>query len=516
MASSARYRGSAWNARFLYAPKLALELAQREDFVPLRSLANVKLGVKTGSDEFFFLSNAEGSSRSASYRHVRGFRGWVGDIAKADLALAIRNPRDLTRGGERLFRVPRRLNNFYLYPTSYRLRADLEDYVQLGEDARVNERPLVRTNAGESDWFVQARVIVKPDWVLPYNSAYDYGAFENDVGAVINGRFVGATAKDGTDRELLGASLNSTFAIVGRLIEGVPTGNEGAFDVGPPAARLVKIPDVRAMRGPGLEQVRAVVNDLRQSNEMPGAPDRNGHVSEIRRRLDDAMMHALGMSAGDRAVLLDKLYASYGRWRSSVEDVEMRMRANRRTTARLGLSRSESPVVRASRTVWEELKEDYPALPSDLLDENDTFDPVDISPRYQGLGQDALFGEGLVPDGHGGMIDLQSTDRLDYGLLLRELGYGRTLDIVRGDSRARDLVEHARREIVRFLQEAAVHAREYVGQDAVGTVVDSAMRLWYEHSRGEYRRWRQGREEEPSATSPLDGVGVMTLDENGN
>ncbi|MGH3278503.1 MAG: hypothetical protein ACRDNW_05125, partial [Trebonia sp.] len=364
---SERYTGSAWNARFLYAPKIALELDQRPEFVPLRTLASAALGVKTGYDDFFFLSKAEGKPRRPSYVHVSGLRGWTGDLAKNDLIGAVRNPRDLTHEGVRVFQVPRRTPYYYLYPTGHLNKADLESYVRQGEEAGVDERPLVIQNAGDNEWFVQARGIVQPDWILPYNSAYDYGAFENECRAVINGRFVGVTANSDADRELLGAALNSTLVIVSRLIEGVPTGTEGAFDVGPPAARLMKVPDVRAMGGPGVERVRGAMRDLRQANGMPSAPSRDGRVSEIRRRLDDAVLHALGIPAGDRAVLLDRIYASYSRWRTSVEDVEMRMRANRRTTARLGLSRAESPVQRATRTVWEELRGDFPAIPSGLL-----------------------------------------------------------------------------------------------------------------------------------------------------
>lgn len=504
---SVRYTGSAWNARFLYAPKIALELDQRPDFVPLSSLASVALGVKTGYDEFFFLAKAEGTPRSPSYIHVTGFRGWVGDLAKTDLIGAIRNPRDLSHEGVRVFQVPRRTPYYYLYPTGSLNKADLQDYVQLGEEAEVDERPLVLQNAGDNDWYVQARGIVQPHWVLPYNSAYDYGAFENEYWAVINGRFVGATALSEVDRELLGAALNSTFAIVNRLIEGVPTGTEGAFDVGPPAARLMKVPDVRAMDGPGVERIRVAMQELRQTDEMPSSPNRNGQVSEIRRRLDNAVLHALGVSGGDRAVLLDRMYASYGRWRASVEDVEMRMRANRRTAARLGLSRAESPVQRATRTVWEELRSDYPALPSDLLNDSDTFDTVDISPGYshQAIGQDALFGEGLVPDGRGGTIDLRSLDRVKYAMLLRDLGFGNTLDIVVRDHRAADIVRRARGEMQRFGEDAAIRARQYVGSDYVSAVIDGATRLWYAHCRGEYRRWRETYQE-AAADSRVDGL----------
>jgi hypothetical protein len=58
---------------------------------------------------------------------------------------------------------------------------------------------------------------------VTYNSAYDYGAWHNPSGAVLNGRFVGAEPLDPQASELLGAVLNITFAASGRLLEGVAT-----------------------------------------------------------------------------------------------------------------------------------------------------------------------------------------------------------------------------------------------------------------------------------------------------
>jgi hypothetical protein len=48
------YVGRPWRARFLRAPKIALQIEARPEFVPLGRLAEVSLGLKTGADSFFF------------------------------------------------------------------------------------------------------------------------------------------------------------------------------------------------------------------------------------------------------------------------------------------------------------------------------------------------------------------------------------------------------------------------------------------------------------------------------
>lgn len=250
-AAAGRYSGSAWRARFLRAPKVALELAARADFVPLSDLATVKLGLKTGADDFFFVERIADNEDVGKLVKTRGLivakgqNGWRGQIALADLVPAILNPHQLYNGDFRFLTVPKAARHFYLYPRTGKLRFGLAEYIRLAELHGTHSAPLVQSNGSERGWYHQARTMITSPWVLPYNSAYDYGAWSNPNGHVLNGRFIGADPLDPELSFLLGAVLNSTFAAAGRLIEGVATGVEGAFDVGPPAARKIMVPDIR-------------------------------------------------------------------------------------------------------------------------------------------------------------------------------------------------------------------------------------------------------------------------------
>lgn len=116
-ATSGRYSGSAWRARFLRAPKVALELAARADFVPLSDLAIVKLGLKTGADDFFFVERVDGDEAGALAATrglvvVRGQNGWRGQVALTDLVPAILNPHQLYNGQFRYLTVPKAARHF--------------------------------------------------------------------------------------------------------------------------------------------------------------------------------------------------------------------------------------------------------------------------------------------------------------------------------------------------------------------------------------------------------------------
>ncbi len=75
-----------------------------------------------------------------------------------------------------------------------------------------------------------------------------------------------------------------------RLLEGVATGVEGAFDVGPPAARRMSLPDVRRFSPAASATVTECLLEIQAENLMPPAPTRDGHVVRLRRQLDTSIL----------------------------------------------------------------------------------------------------------------------------------------------------------------------------------------------------------------------------------
>lgn len=486
MSGQPRYVGAAWRSRFLKAPKIGLRLAERGDFVPIGKLAVVNLGIKTGADRFFFVRRLSerpagtlaGGDRGTVW--VEGFEGWRGRIAGKDVLPAIVGPHDLLDDGRRRFKVPKATERLYLQP-GRRPSADLRQYIGLGEIAGLPKAPLVAQNAS-TDWWRQERNIVRAPWALPYNSAYDYGAWDNSAGAVLNGRFVGVTPVEGICSEMLGAVLNSTFAMLGRLLEGMATGTEGAIDVGPPAVRLIRVPDVRLFGDAATAEVREILARLRREDAMPPAPDAKGVVSTQRRDLDLALLKGLGLSAGEATALLEELYVGYGRWRADVEAVERDTQVNRRAMAKSGQIRSVKPAVAAGRRVWEELAGNTRVLPSALLMSNDRLEAVKLPAGAPLPEHEPLIDPGLITNGKQ-KVDLKHHTRVRYAAMLKRIGFEGELLIVTDPVKAGAIVDRFEEDEERVRAEASRRAAAYVSRELTGEAAAVALDCWHKACR---------------------------------
>jgi hypothetical protein len=481
--SEARYVARPWRSRFLRAPALALRLAEADGFVALHEVADVNLGLKTGADAFFFVKLPDapkasqlGKKGSRSTVHVEG-KNWEGELRAGDLRGALLNPHRLQDDRGRAFVVPQRADVGYLSPQARTPLAGLSDYIAVGEREELHNQQLVKANASGDRWDRQRRTPIDWRWVLPYNSAYDYGAHDNKGGLVLNGRFVGVRARDGVDEELLGAALSTTFVIFTRLLEGTSTGSEGADDVGPPAARLMRIPDPRLLTSQAHE-IGQVLAEWRTANRIPPAPDRSGNVPEQRRKLDELVLLALGATKGEAAYRLEECYGAYARWRAAVEDVEARVRENRRALSMSGRDRSDKPVDLVARQVWDELSVDAPMLPSGALAPEADMDNVSVAASFKAPENEPMFDAGIVRAPNGEAIDLGSYERVRYADMLLRLGFRPPLLIPKGAETARTVVNAYEKASAKIDRDALKLAKTYIGNEQVREVADAVMRMW--------------------------------------
>lgn len=418
------YNGSPWRSRFLRSPKVGLELAGRSDFVPVAEVANVKLGMKTGNDKFFYVTAVH--PPKGSKVHVRGMARWEAEVSLHDLVPAVTTPKNLDTAAGRVATVPTRRGRYsgehYYFSPRPHLNRVTREYIELGELHEVEKGKLVRENAGGGDWYRPVRGRIQSRWILPYSSGYDYGAVDNTVGALLNGRCVGVEPLAGVDSDLLGAILNSTMVTLMRLLEGVATGSEGAFDVGPPAVRVIKIPDPRLFNDHARQRVLDVVDRIQFEGILPPAPDRHGNVTDVRRYLDLAVLGGLGMSDGDAAVLANRIYASYGRWRDAVEKVEAQTQNHRRQLVQRGGNRQESPSRRATRTVWNEVAALVPDLFAGLLSFG-THELVDPIFQDDDQNQARLFSQYTYDSSDGTHVDLKDPMRVALAKRVRAFGF---------------------------------------------------------------------------------------------
>ena len=479
-----KYVGRAWRSRFLRAPARADVLAARADFAALGEIADLALGLKTGNDDWFMVEIPDGINSNdlrAGARSSVVVKGlsWEGVLSRGDLRPVLMSPHELLkRGIGRQLVVPKRTTRAYVYPADRPRREGLQSYVDAGERNDVHKTKLVQNNGRPGRWDRQRRDLVDGPWALPYNSAYDYGAHDNAVRRVLNGRFVGVQPHTGIDTDLLGAVLNSTFVILTRLLEGVSTGSEGAYDVGPPSARLMMTPDPRRFTPSGAATVRKVLGELRKANVIPPAPDRQGVVVELRRRLDLAILEALGMTRGQATAEVEEVYASYGRWRGAVEDVEARMQVHRRALSSSGRGRSERPVEVVARQVWDELSVVAPRLPADRLPPDADLELVAISKDYRAPDHEPMFEGGQVKAPNGSTIDLGHYQRARYAGMLLALGFASPLLIPADPAVAQDICDAYERARGTLQIQAMQSAKRSIGPEQAREASEIAMRMW--------------------------------------
>lgn len=475
-----KYLGAAWRSRFLRAPKVALDLARRTDFVAVGEIAKVSLGLKTGADKFFFLRAEPSTAQYPAQRgqtRVKGLEGWKGYLASQDVLPALVGPAQLDQGEGRRFVVPKNTGRLYLFPRPGRQRADIGQYISLGELAGLSKQSLVVQNAAGGDWYRQTRSLIRDPWVLPYNSAYDYGAWDNATGAVLNGRFIGVRPADGIDSDLLGAVLNSTFAALGRLTEGMATGTEGAFDAGPPAVRGIKVPDIRNFSAADRQHIIDILDEVRKSDVMLPGPDGRAHVPALRRRLDEALLRAVGLSAGQAAAQLDTMYGSYARWRRGVEEVEQQMRRNRRQLSRSGRSRNADPIASSGRRVWEEVAHQFKIFPSEYLVADDELEEVALPKGVAFPEHPRLIEPGVLSDGEN-RIDLGSHERVRYAAMLSSIGFSGQLFIPTDNIKAGSIARLFGETATSLAEAATRKAIAYVGPEAAERAAQVTIECW--------------------------------------
>ena len=453
--------------------------------MPLVQVAELRLGLKTGCDAFFFVrrSPTTGSRprlvgpRRRGTVLVEGYDGWQGQIAAADLLPTALNPHELQGTNGRVFAVPELTNVLYLHARDRAPDPELAKYINIAESGDVHRRPLVRSNADPHRWYRQSRALERAEWALPYSSAYNYGAWENATGAVLNGRFVGATPLDDVDSDLLGAALNSTFAMIGRLLVGTTTGSEGAFDVGPPAARRLMIPNVRLIDGTAKRAVLDILAVFRANDSIPDSPDRSSAVARDRHRLDLALLEGLGCPKGTASLISSRVYESYARWRTAVEIVESRMRQYRAAMHSSGATRRQDPMDLVVDRVWSEIVAETVLCPADLLGPNEKFESVYVDPRLTLSSQPPLIEPGVV-QGIGERVDLGSFERVRYAAMLIEVGFRSPLLVPPDPGTATRVVDEYVDAKAKLRTSVMKQASAYVAGSAVDKIVRGVEHRW--------------------------------------
>jgi type I restriction-modification system DNA methylase subunit len=180
---TARYIGNKWGGKYMRAPEIFFTILEKGKgkLVRLGDIAEVRFGIKTGANEFFYLEPT-GKPAPAGYLHVRNGAGWEGEIEEEFLKPVIKSPRECRS----ILIKPEDLR--YKIFMCHRDKSELEgtaalEYIHWGETQGYHERPSCR---GRQRWW-EARLEVG-NGVFVKEANDSSGVFFNPTGLPVDCR----------------------------------------------------------------------------------------------------------------------------------------------------------------------------------------------------------------------------------------------------------------------------------------------------------------------------------------
>jgi len=269
-AKKKRFTGDKWGGKYLRAPDIYWVILEKgkDKLVRLGDIADVRFGIKTGANEFFYLDEQK-------------IAEW--GIEEEFLRLAIRSPREC----KQIVIDPRDLK--YKLFMCHKERWELEgtatlEYIEWGEEQGFDERPTCRARARWWDLGMHSPPEIL--WMKAFNDRF---VFPVNIAKVLSSdRFYEIVFSTSYAWQQIAASLNSMLTVMSTELNGRVSLGEGALDnmTYEAAQNLVVGPQFIPPDTPIFaREILTIADEIRQ-------PDR--------RALDDIIFDVLGLTQGER------------------------------------------------------------------------------------------------------------------------------------------------------------------------------------------------------------------------
>jgi hypothetical protein len=418
------YFGGKWGV-FLRAPDLWFALLDQHGsrFVPLGQLAEVRFGVKTGKDAFFFPRDVSAEILGKS-ESLDGFESTYGV------------PRDRVESGEiKLVRCGegyeeiRPIEARYLEPEVHSLmevggysvsaedcsrmillvgdrRANLKgtlvlDYILWGEKQGWHEGSTCRSRATESREWYDLTGHRRGEMFWPMAQQYKHAVPTNDEALICNHNLFDVSPREHIHPNVLAGVLNSSLVVLSKYQYGRPVGVEGNLKTEVVDTNMMLVPDPRAATPAARARVARAFEAMKGRKAMQFLSERRmremafesrGRASDLarlsdqseldqadRHELDDAVLELLGVRAkAERREWLTNLYAYLELMFEQTRAKEEKAIGNKNRTRRRGAVRPGD----VAALVWEQLETNHAALlrryDPDVIDRKQPYDTYDV------------------------------------------------------------------------------------------------------------------------------------------
>jgi len=436
------YFGGKWGV-YLRAPDLWFDLVDnyREGFVPLGVVADVRFGVKSGKDNFFFPRDCSGECLN-QYEEPREFKRAFavprGQVQDGKLKLV--------RCGEGYGEI-KPIESRYLEPEVHSLmeidgfvalpencgrmilllgerKSKIKGkyasaYVRWGETRRVHKGSTCASRQSETrDWYdLTGHKRGAIFW--PMAQQYKHAVPLNQHNLICNHNLFDISAKNVDDTVLAGI-LNSSFVILSKHQYGRPVGVEGNLKTEVVDVNMMLVPNPEVASEAQRKQLATAFDQMKQRKALQLLPERRmrdmayrragredeldslSTVSELdtadRRQLDDAVLKMIGVKSKKRRnELLDELCGFLREFFEWTRQKEEKAIINKNLSKRRGRLKPAD----VAAQVFEEIRSSETWLlqqyDTDFLDKEKPFETYDIPDEGVARPSSDMFtGNGLV------------------------------------------------------------------------------------------------------------------------
>ncbi len=380
-----RYVGTKWSI-YLRAPDLFFELldAFGDRLVPLRQVATVKYGVKSGADKFFYVQDITDDLDNETLAEVYGLaRSQTGSVRVVKAGDGSAHLIEVQYLEPLVFSVME-LDSPTLDKSALKKRIllvdgqpdDLEgthvlDYIRYGEREGYDKNTTCQARVIEDvdnprTWYELRDSLVEGDVLWPKAHQYRHIVTFNDENLPINCRLYAIKAHANVDPKVLAAILNSTLVAWFKEIYGRVVGREGNTDTMVFETKQMLVVDPLQISPNVAGRLRTALDKLMQRPALPIYPMGDELEQADRVGLDDAVFEALGVNDPTerqqwREQVYDELERLYKRKRE-LEEIAME---NRIKTARAKRTASARTL---AKEIWREMdKSAFRRFPYDFV-----------------------------------------------------------------------------------------------------------------------------------------------------
>ncbi len=421
-AQAGEYYGGKWGV-YLRAPDLWFELLDEPNavFVPLGEIAEVRFGVKSGKDDFFFPIDASDECLE-EYEDPKEFKAAYGVTRKQVDSGKIR----LVRCGDGRGEI-KPLESKYLEPEVHslmeikgftvkpedcsrqillvdkkksQLTAHVKDYIKWGEKKGWHRGATCSARVTEAREWYDLTGHKRGALFWSKSQQYKHAIPLNENNLQCNCNLYDIHPSDGIEAQVMAGILNSSLVVFSKFQFGRPVGVEGNLKTEVVDVNMMLVPDPRVTSDEQRNRVAKAFNKMKKRSALQFLSERRlremaykqagkerelSELSDVceldmpdRKELDDAVLELLGVKDEKRRQkLINELYSHLRRFFESVRQKEEKAIANKKIAKRKGPARPSE----IASLIYDEIAENEGGLLrhyDDFIDTNKPFDTFDL------------------------------------------------------------------------------------------------------------------------------------------